>query len=72
MERPTGTAGHRRSTDTSGTKRKIDDKKTFEIDPEMDSSVEEQPKSKRTRVRTVPGDSQAARHSGKTYNLKRK
>jgi hypothetical protein len=70
MKRPTQAAGHR---STSGTKRKIEDRKTFEIadnGPEVDSGVEEQRKSKRTRVRTVPAD--ATRHSGKTYNLKRK
>jgi hypothetical protein len=71
MKRPTQAAGHR---STSGTKRKIEDRKTFEIvdnGPEaLDSSVEEQRKSKRTRVHTVPAD--ATRHSRKTYNLKRK
>jgi hypothetical protein len=62
MKQPTQTAGHR---GTSGTKRKIEDRINFEIvdnGPEVDSSVERQQKSKRTRVRT------ATRHSGKTYN----
>jgi hypothetical protein len=69
---PTGTAEH---GSTSGTKRKIEDRKTFEnVDngPEVDSDVEEQQKSKRTRVRTGPAQADVARHIGKTYNLKRK
>ena len=72
MKRLKPTAGHR---STSGTKRKIEDRKTFEnVDngPEVDSGVEEQQKSKRTRVRTDPAQADAARHIGKTYNLKRK
>jgi hypothetical protein len=64
-------AAHRR---TSGTKRKIEDsKQSFEIvdnlkGPEVGSGVEEQPKSKRTRVGIVPAN--AACHSGKAYDLK--
>ena len=57
---------------TSGTKRKIDSKQSFEVidnGPEVDSSVEEQSKSKRRRVGIVTAD--AARHSGKAYNLKK-
>jgi hypothetical protein len=57
---------------TSGTKIKIKDtsNQSFEIvdnGPEEDSSVEEQPKSKRTRI--VPDDAQTA---GKVNILKRK
>ena len=37
--------------------------------PDVDSGVEEQSKSKRTRVGIVTAD--AARHSGKAYNLKK-
>jgi hypothetical protein len=73
MKRLGPTAGHR---STSGRKRKIEDRKTFEnVDngPEVDSGVEEQQKSKRTRVHTDPAQADAARHiAGKTYNLKRK
>jgi hypothetical protein len=72
MKRLKPTAGH---WSISGTKRKIEDRKTFEnVDngPEVDSGVEEQQKSKRTRVRTDPAQADAARHIGKTYNLKRK
>ena len=66
------TAGHR---STSGTKRKIEDRLTLEnVDNglEVDSSVEEQQTSKRTRVRTDPAQADTARHIGKTYNLERK
>ena len=65
------TAGHQ---STSGTKRKIEDRRTFEnVDdgPEVDSGVEEQQKSKKTRVRTDPAQADAALHIGKTYNLKK-
>jgi hypothetical protein len=68
MKRPN--AGHRSTSGRTGTKRKIEDsKQSFEVvdnGPEVDSGVEEQPKSKRTRV-IVPAN--AARHSGKAYNL---
>lgn len=60
-------AGHRT---TSGTKRKIDSedsRQSFDNGPEVDSRVTEQLKSKRTKVGIVPAD--AARHSGKAYNL---
>ena len=64
-------AGHQ---STSGTKRKVEDSqqsfKIVENGPEMDSGVEEQPKSKRTRVRIVSAD--ATCHSGKVYNFKKK
>ena len=58
-------AGHRSA---SGTKRKIEDskKQSFKIvdsGPEVDSGVEERPKSKRARVGTLPADT--AHHSGK-------
>ena len=66
MKRLGPTAGHR---STSGRKRKIENRKTFENGPEVDSGVEEQQKSKRTRVRTDPAQADAARHIGKTYNL---
>jgi hypothetical protein len=64
-------AGHR---STSGTKRKIEDsKQSFKIvdnGAEVDSGVEEQPKSKRTRVGIVSAD--ATCHSGKVYNFKKR
>jgi hypothetical protein len=54
----------------SGRKRKKDDSKqslgVVDNGPEVDSGVEEQPKSKRTRVGIVPADT--PHHSGKAYN----
>jgi hypothetical protein len=65
-------AGHQ---STSGTKRKIEDRKqSIEIvdnGREVDSGVEEQlePKSKKKRVGVVSVN--ATRHNSKAYNLKR-
>ena len=54
----------------SGRKRKkVDSKQSLEVvdnRPEVDSGVEEQPKSKRIRVGIVPADT--PHHSGKAYN----